>query len=163
MEEDRLPHLGTLPCQDRGEAAGAWTLPTRNVHWLPAERGTETPSSRIPALPSPRPTPAVGQCLGLKLGRTHPRRGFGLVVWSRVRVCPASLVVSVLTVSVSMPEAGGADAQTGSVLWLCVLGGGQRLRVASPSGSASVPPPSRCSSEPGLGASTPTTGEQTGQ
>ena len=65
-----------------------------------------------------------------------------------------------------MPEAGGADAQplaveTRSVLWLCILGGGQRLRVAYPSRSASVPPPSPCSSEPGLGASTPTTGEQT--
>lgn len=36
-------------------------------------------------------------------------------------------------VSVSMPEAGGADAQplavdTRSVLWLCILGGGQRLK-----------------------------------
>lgn len=71
----------------------------------------------------------------------------------------------VQSTSVRMPKAGGADAQplaveTRSVLWLCIVGGGQCLRVAYPSRSAAVPPPSHCSLDPGLGASTPTTGEQ---
>ena len=74
MEEDSFLTSGTSCARTEGR-----------LHGLPAERGAETPSSLI---------------LGLQLGlwRTHPRRGLGLVVWSRVQVCPASLIVSALMV-----------------------------------------------------------------
>lgn len=60
----------------------------------------------------------------------------------------------VQSTSVRMPKGGGAEVS------FVAVHRGWRLRVAYPSRSAAVPPPSHCSLDPGLGASTPTTGEQ---